>query len=111
MAALQIGAQVKFNSDVSAKIPGDKVLLSPVYGPPVPAIDATVKSAGQDVVLSAGAMQGVKAGFYFSIYRGAAFIGKVKVTRLDLLTCRCSVLFTKDGEKIQPGDSAATRLE
>ncbi len=87
------------------------VQLASVGGPPIPAIDAFVRTVGQDVELNVGAMQGVEVGFHFSIYRGNEFVGKVKVTRLQLLTCRAQIVFTKEGQHIERGDSAATRLQ
>jgi len=87
-----------------------------VQGPPVPAIDGNVVAVKADVapplvLLSVGTDERVERGFHFSIYRGSQFIGKVIVERVLRDGAGCRVLFTADGQTIQPGDSAATRLQ
>ncbi len=85
-------------------------------GPPVPAIDARVAAVKTDVqptlvLLSVGSEDKVQKGFHFSVYRETEFIGKVVVEKVLEDSCGCRVLFTKEGASIQPGDSAATRLQ
>lgn len=87
-----------------------------VPGPPVPAIDGTVVAVKEDispalVLLSVGTDDRVEQGFHFSIYRNDVFVGKVVVERVLADSAGCRVLFTADGQAIQAGDSAATRLQ
>lgn len=87
-----------------------------VPGPPVPAIDGNVVAVKTDVspplvLLSVGQDDKVERGFHFSIYRGSQFIGKVVVERVLRDSAGCRVLFTADGQQIQAGDNAATRLQ
>lgn len=87
-----------------------------VPGPPVPAIDGNVVAIKTDVspplvLLSVGIDDKVERGFHFSIYRGSQFIGKVVVERVLRDSAGCRVLFTADGQQIQAGDNAATRLQ
>lgn len=91
-------------------------ITSIVAGPPVPAIDAKVAAVKTDVspalvLLSVGSDDKVEKGFHFSIYRGSEFVGKVVVEKVLRDSCGCRVLFTKEGQSIQAGDSAATRLQ
>ncbi|MEZ0229500.1 MAG: hypothetical protein ACAI25_12795 [Planctomycetota bacterium] len=84
--------------------------------PPVPAIDARVTAVKRDVqpglvLLAAGSDDKVEKGFHFSVYRGSVFVGKVVVEKVLRDSCGCRVLFTKEGESIQVGDAAATRLQ
>ena len=85
-------------------------------GPPVPAIDGQVLAVKTDVkpalvLLSVGADEKVEAGFQFSVYRGSKFIGKVVVERVLRDSAGCRVVFTAEGESVQSGDTAATRLQ
>ena len=85
-------------------------------GPPVPAIDGQVLAVKPDVkpalvLLSVGADEKVEAGFQFSVYRGNKFIGKVVVERVLRDSAGCRVIFTAEGESVQSGDTAATRLQ
>ena len=84
-------------------------------GPPMPAIDARVAAVKNDVnpnlvLLSVGSDEKVEKGFHFSIYRGTEFVGKVVVEKVLAASSGCRVLFTRDGQTIRQGDSAATRL-
>lgn len=86
-----------------------------VPGPPVPAIYSRVVAVKADVdpplvLLRAGSDDGVERGFHFSIYRGNEFVGKVVVERVLRDSAGCRVLFTAEGQTIQTGDDAATRL-
>jgi hypothetical protein len=85
-------------------------------GPPVPSIDGTVVAVKGDlkpalVLLSVGSDDRVEQGFQFSIYRKDKFIGKVVVERVLRDSAGCRVVFTAEGQEIQAGDSAATRLQ
>lgn len=85
-------------------------------GPPVPPIDGKVAAVKDDmspplVLLTVGSDDKVEKGVHFSIYRGSEFVGKVVVEKVLKDSCGCRVLFTKEGQKIQAGDSAATRLQ
>jgi hypothetical protein len=85
-------------------------------GPPVPEIDARVTAIKTDVhpelvLLDVGSDDKVEKGFHFSIYRGSEFVGKVVVEKVLRDRCGCRVLFTREGESMQQGDSAATRLQ
>lgn len=91
-------------------------VLSIVSGPPMPSIDARVSAVKNDVnpalvLLSVGQDDKVEKGFHFSIYRGNEFVGKVVVEKVLANSCGCRVLFTKEGQTIQAGDSAGTRLQ
>ncbi|MBI3726341.1 hypothetical protein HY251_20640 [bacterium] len=90
-------------------------VLSIIAGPPMPAIDAKVAAVKSDVqpalvLLSVGSDDKVEKGFQFSIYRGSEFVGKVVVEKVLKDSSGCRVLFTKEGQTVQAGDSAATRL-
>jgi len=91
-------------------------VLSIIAGPPMPAIDAKVAAVKSDVqpplvLLSVGSDDKVEKGFQFSIYRGSEYIGKVVVEKVLKDSCGCRVLYTKEGQTVQAGDSAATRLQ
>jgi len=87
-----------------------------VAGPPMPAIDCRVTAVKSDVqpalvLLNVGSNDKVEKGFHFSVYRGSEFIGKVVVEKVLADSAGCRVLFVKDGQSVQSGDSAATRLQ
>jgi hypothetical protein len=63
------------------------------------------------VLLSVGSDHGVEKGHHFSVYRGSQFVAKVVVERVLRDSCGCRVLFVADGQAIQVGDAAATRLQ
>jgi hypothetical protein len=86
-----------------------------VPGPPVPSIYSRVVAVKNDidpplVLLRVGSDEGVERGFHFSIYRGNQFVGKVIVERVLRDSVGCRVLFTAEGQSINIGDDAATRL-
>lgn len=86
-----------------------------VPGPPVPAIDGTVTAVKTDVdpplvLLSVGADEKVERGYHFSIYRNNQFVGKVVVEKVLRDSAGCRLLFAAEGQTVQPGDKAATRL-
>ena len=63
------------------------------------------------VLLSIGRDEGVQPGFSFSIYRAATFVGKVQIERVNADSCAGIVLFAAEGQRVQAGDAAATRLD
>jgi hypothetical protein len=84
-------------------------------GPPLPSIDGVLVATKDDVnpglvLLSVGSQAGVEAGFCFSVYRDQTFLGKVVVERIGEDWAGCRVLFLVEGERLQAGDLAATRL-
>ena len=86
-----------------------------VPGPPVPAIDGMVVAVKTDVdpplvLLSVGADDKVERGYHFSIYRNNQFVGKVVVEKVLRDGAGCRLLFAAEGQSVQPGDKAATRL-
>jgi hypothetical protein len=83
---------------------------------PVPRIDARVAAVRLDgkpalVLLSAGSDDQVEKGFEFSVYRGSDFVARVLVEKVQRDSCGCSVIFTREGDAIRVGDSAATRFD
>lgn len=79
--------------------------------PPAPDIHTSIRSlAGDRVLVSAGALQGVLPGHPFSAYRGSQFLGKLVVEEVQGQTCTCRVLFMAEGQELRPGDPLATRL-
>jgi hypothetical protein len=85
-------------------------------GPPVPLIDAKVAAVRADVtpqlvLLTVGSDDKVEKGFHFSIYRGSDFVAKVVVEKVLKDSCGCRTLYIRDGQSIQTGDCAATRLQ
>lgn len=85
-------------------------------GVPVPSIRASVlatkgEASAQLVLLDVGVMDRVEPGFHFSVYRGAQFVAKVVVERVLRDSSGCRVLFAAEGQRVEPGDAAATRLE
>lgn len=94
----------------------DAPISRQLEGPPVPPIDAVVLEVGRTrepagVRLSVGWADGVEKGYQFSVYRGSTFVGKVVVERVRAGSCDARVLFTREGESVQRGDAAATRLQ
>ena len=79
-----------------------------------PAIDARISAVDQDealVVLSAGRDQNVEVGYSFTVARGGKFVGKVEVIKVYPDLAGAKIKFTKDGQKIRPGDNAYTAVE
>lgn len=102
---------------------GDRVLVEDkgvgsqiLPGPPVPEIHGVVRATKDSVepplvLLNVGSDDEVEEGFRFSIYRGTSFVGKVVVERVLKDSSGCRVLFVVEGERVRPGDKAATRLQ
>ena len=73
-----------------------------------PTIDGIVEAVNQEdrlVVLSVGKEQKVQPGFHFAVNRGGEYIGKVQVIEVydDLSGAR--IIYLKDSNKIQVGDT------
>ncbi|MBL4850476.1 MAG: hypothetical protein JKY65_33580 [Planctomycetes bacterium] len=82
----------------------------------VPEIYAEVLATKDDmgpalVLLNVGSDDRVEPGYRFLIYRGSEFVGKVVVERVLRDSSGCRALFCAEGERIRPGDKAATRLQ
>ena len=91
---------------------GESPAVEPVV-PIIPPIDAFISEVLPDrklVILSEGSYMNVQVGYEFSIYRGATFIGKVKVVKVydDLAGAR--IISIAEGESVQVGDKAATGI-
>lgn len=83
---------------------------------PVPPINGKVGGVKSDVspalvLVTVGKDDKVEKGFQFTVYRGAEFIGKVVVEKVNADSAGCRVLFTAPGKVIKPGDDVATRLD
>ena len=80
---------------------------------PAAPLDALIEAIHPElkaVVLSVGRDQEVKIGDEFTIHRGGRYVGKVKVIKLYRDLSGARVLYEKDGESIQVGDNATTRV-
>lgn len=78
-------------------------------------INASVLQAVYDikpglVALNVGSDSGVKRGYTFEIYDGAQYKGQVRVENVRADMCTALILRTEQGQTIQSGDKAATRL-
>lgn len=62
------------------------------------------------VALNKGSKDGVKRGYTFEIWSGNDYKGQVKVETVTDDTCAALVVLAKDGQKMNAGDSAASRL-
>jgi predicted nucleic acid-binding Zn-ribbon protein len=83
---------------------------------PVPPINGKVAGVKADVtpalvVVTVGKDDKVEKGFQFTVYRGAEFVGKVVVEKVNADSSGCRVLFTAPGKVIKAGDDVATRLD
>jgi hypothetical protein len=83
---------------------------------PVPPINGKVAGIKADVspalvLLTVGKDEKVEKGFQFTVYRGAEFVGKVVVEKVNADSAGCRVLFTAPGKVIKAGDDVATRLD
>lgn len=78
-------------------------------------INASVLQAVYDVkpglvALNVGAADGVERGYTFEVYNGAAYKGQVRVENVHDGMCTALILRVEDGQTIQSGDKASTRL-
>lgn len=78
-------------------------------------ISASVLQAHYDikpglVALNVGSNQGVKRGYTFEVYAGANYKGQIRVENVREDMCTALILRMEQGETIQAGDKAATRL-
>ena len=83
---------------------------------PVPPINGKVAGVKTDVspalvLLTVGKDDKVEKGFQFTVYRGAEFVGKVVVEKVNADSAGCRVLFSAPGKVIKAGDDVATRLD
>lgn len=79
--------------------------------PAMPPIATWVATVDERVVgLACGSDEKIEKGFQFSITRDKKFIARVVVAAVGEKACACRILMVKDGEKIQVGDDAATKL-
>jgi len=62
------------------------------------------------VALNVGANHGVKRGYTFEVFDGRNYKGQVRVENVREDMCTALILRMEDGETIQAGDKAATRL-
>ncbi len=81
----------------------------------VPKIDGAVQGVDRSipeglVAINAGATQGVRRGYTFSIYDGARYKGEVKIEFVHSDMSSGLITYTKPGETISQGDRATTRL-
>lgn len=63
------------------------------------------------VMLDVGENDQVRPGYEFTVYRGSAFVGRVKVDRVFPDMCACIALEDYQKDEIRKGDEAATRVE
>ncbi len=89
------------------------VSLSDIMGQKL--INASVLQAVYDikpglVALNAGSASGVKRGYTFEVFDGAQYKGQVRVENVREDMCTALILRTEEGQTIQSGDKAATRL-
>lgn len=80
----------------------------------VPPMDARILKVDNDlkvVVLSVGTSDGVKTSNDFTVYRGSQFVGIVRVNYVSSTTCVAQPVLVADGQQIQVGDSATTRIQ
>lgn len=81
----------------------------------VPVIAATVRAvegryAPVMIELQLIGKGGVDVGTHFTIYRGDRFIARVIVESVSGNVAKCRLLFHAEGQFVQPGDPAVTRL-
>ncbi len=62
------------------------------------------------VMLNVGKNQNVKRGFTFDIYRGSVYKGQVRVSNVQDDIASATIVRNVDGQTIQQGDRATTRL-
>ena len=109
----------KAQKDLSEKLETLDIVVSRYeerYGPigsPAPPIDAKIKAVDATeglVVRSVGRDDEVKLGHEFTVYRGDKYIGKVRVIKVYPNLSGARIEWTKEGEEIQSGDQASTRI-
>ncbi|MGQ9591541.1 MAG: hypothetical protein ACUVYA_14755 [Planctomycetota bacterium] len=116
IALHQARASLKEISDRNETVELVLARYAQIYGPlgaPVPPIDGVVQAVEPKeklVVLSVGENYEVKPGYTFTVFRDDRFIGRVKVTRVFANLSGAQIEWTQDGEEIQTGDKATTRI-
>jgi hypothetical protein len=94
-------------------IPVDTLLVNHRPLPPINGKVAGVKSDVQPalVLITVGKDDKVEKGYPFTVYRGAEFIAKVIVEKVNADSAGCRVLFNAPGKTIKAGDDVATRVD
>ena len=87
-----------------AQYPG----IAEVNVPQLTGIVEAVDPEDRIVVLSIGSDQGVKEGYQFGVSRGGEYIGKVRVIQVYDDLSGAEVVYTRDQQRIEVGDSANT---
>ena len=78
--------------------------------PKAPKIDATITAVRNDVAsLNVGSASGVQKGMEFIIYRGANFVGHLRVAEVDAASC--AGVIVNPIREVKQGDKATTNLE
>ncbi|HOX36687.1 MAG TPA: hypothetical protein PL033_01755 [Candidatus Brocadiia bacterium] len=93
-----------------------QLVTLPDVGEFPPPLDATVIDYRNDlnlVVLNVGREQGVKVNYKFTVYRADAYVGKVVVDMVDDGVCTARPVdgMQAEGQEIQVGDAATTRIQ
>jgi hypothetical protein len=78
--------------------------------PPIPAVVSAVDSTRKIVVLCVERTSKVREGYEFTVYRGAKFVGKVKVVMVHEALVGARILYTNEKELVQVGDLANTQI-
>jgi predicted nucleic acid-binding Zn-ribbon protein len=73
-------------------------------------VEVSATPAPGIVQLNVGQSHGVEVGFTFEVFNGDDYKGKVRVTRVHPSSSTAVIHRTVQGQKINQGDSAATRL-
>ena len=84
-------------------------------GPPVPLIRGAVAVVKANVepalvLINIGVQDEVKAGFKFSVYREAQYVGRIVVENVTNNNAACRVEFVNEGQAVQVGDRVTTRI-
>src|SRR5690606_18159444 len=76
-------------------------------------LDALVDRVDRDlkaVVLTVGPNQGVEMGDEFTVYRGASYVGQVRVVKLYGDLSGAVIIYEADGQQVRKGDRATTKI-
>jgi multidrug efflux pump subunit AcrA (membrane-fusion protein) len=86
----------------------DELVAQPLIEARVLEVNKTI--APGLVALNVGADQNVKRGYVFHIFRGEAYLGKVRIENVRPTMSTGLIQGTYEGREIRQGDQAATRL-
>lgn len=91
---------------------GESPTVDPVVPiiPPIGALVSAVEPQEKLVILSVGSDQDVKVGYEFTVYRGARFIARLKVVKVDEDLAGARIISIAEGESVQVGDKASTGI-